>query len=115
MRVQSGTLQRASRRASARLRPYSTASLSSYRTLGTGAAIESQTGLETHTIVVDESYSGPVPGPRGYSLIGVLRQLRSDPIRVFLDAADRYGDLVRLKAGPMRAASIDAESISVDR
>jgi cytochrome P450 len=30
----------------------------------------------------------------------VLPQLRSDPIRTFLDAADRYGDLVHLKAGP---------------
>jgi cytochrome P450 len=40
------------------------------------------------------------PGPRGYPFIGVLPQLRADPIRVFLDAANRYGDLVRLKAGP---------------
>jgi cytochrome P450 len=30
----------------------------------------------------------------------VLPHLRSDPIRTFLDAADRYGDLVHLKAGP---------------
>jgi cytochrome P450 len=30
----------------------------------------------------------------------VLPQLRSDPIRTFLDAADRYGELVHLKAGP---------------
>jgi len=30
----------------------------------------------------------------------VLPQLRSDPIRTFLDAADRYGDVVHLKAGP---------------
>jgi cytochrome P450 len=40
------------------------------------------------------------PGPPGYPLIGVLPQLRSDPIRTFVDAADRYGDLVYLKAGP---------------
>lgn len=40
------------------------------------------------------------PGPRGYPILGVLPQLRSDPIRTFLDAADRYGDLVHLKAGP---------------
>jgi cytochrome P450 len=40
------------------------------------------------------------PGPRGFPIIGVLPQLRSDPIRVFLDAADRYGDFVHLKAGP---------------
>jgi cytochrome P450 len=30
----------------------------------------------------------------------VLPQLRSDPIRTFLDAADRYGDIAHLKAGP---------------
>jgi cytochrome P450 len=30
----------------------------------------------------------------------VLPHLRSDPIRTFLDAADRYGELVHLKAGP---------------
>jgi cytochrome P450 len=40
------------------------------------------------------------PGPRGYPLVGVLPSLRSDPIRTFLDAADRYGDLVHMKAGP---------------
>jgi cytochrome P450 len=40
------------------------------------------------------------PGPRGYPIIGVLRHLRSDPIGTFLDAADRYGDIVHMKAGP---------------
>lgn len=40
------------------------------------------------------------PGPRGYPILGVLPQLRSDPIATFLDAADRYGDMVHLKAGP---------------
>ena len=40
------------------------------------------------------------PGPRGYPILGVLPQLRADPIRTFLDAADRYGDIVHLKAGP---------------
>ena len=33
-------------------------------------------------------------------MLGVLPHLRSNPIRTFLDAADRYGDLVHLKAGP---------------
>jgi cytochrome P450 len=40
------------------------------------------------------------PGPRGYPILGVLPHLRSDPIRTFLDAAERYGDFVHLKAGP---------------
>jgi cytochrome P450 len=30
----------------------------------------------------------------------MLPQMRSNPIRVFLAAADRYGDLVHLKVGP---------------
>jgi len=40
------------------------------------------------------------PGPRGYPLVGVLPALRADPVRTFLDAADRYGDVVHMKAGP---------------
>jgi cytochrome P450 len=40
------------------------------------------------------------PGPRGFPILGLLPHLRSDPIRTFLDAANRYGDLVHLKAGP---------------
>jgi cytochrome P450 len=40
------------------------------------------------------------PGPRGYPIIGMLPQLRADPIRTFLDAADEYGEVVHLKAGP---------------
>jgi cytochrome P450 len=40
------------------------------------------------------------PGPRGYPFLGMLPRLRANPIGVFLDAADRYGDVVHLKAGP---------------
>jgi cytochrome P450 len=40
------------------------------------------------------------PGPRGYPIVGVLPNLRSNPIRTFLDAANQYGDIVHLKAGP---------------
>ena len=40
------------------------------------------------------------PGPRGYPVLGVLPQLRSNPISTFIDAANRYGDVVHLKAGP---------------
>ena len=40
------------------------------------------------------------PGPRGFPIVGMLPQMRSNPIRVFLAAADRYGDLVHLKVGP---------------
>jgi cytochrome P450 len=39
-------------------------------------------------------------GPRGYPILGVLPNLRANPVRTFLDAADRYGDIVHMKAGP---------------
>jgi cytochrome P450 len=39
------------------------------------------------------------PGPRGYPLLGMLPQLRRDPLKVYLDAADRYGDITRMKVG----------------
>lgn len=48
------------------------------------------------------------PGPGGYPILGVLPQLRSDPIRTFLDAADRYGDVVHLKAGPYHGFLLSA-------
>ena len=40
-----------------------------------------------------------LPGPRGLPVVGILSQLRSDPLRLFLDAADRFGDVVHVKAG----------------
>lgn len=39
-------------------------------------------------------------GPHGLPILGVLLKLRSDPIGTFLDAANRFGDFVHLKAGP---------------
>jgi cytochrome P450 len=39
------------------------------------------------------------PGPRGYPVIGMLPYLRKDPLRVYIDAADRYGDFVHMKVG----------------
>ena len=39
------------------------------------------------------------PGPRGYPILGMLPYLRKDPLRVYLDAADRYGDFVHMKVG----------------
>jgi cytochrome P450 len=40
------------------------------------------------------------PGPRGYPVLGIIPQLRANPVRALLAAADRYGDLVHLKVGP---------------
>jgi cytochrome P450 len=36
------------------------------------------------------------PGPKGVPILGSLPQMRSDPLKLFFDAA-QYGDLVRLK------------------
>ena len=43
------------------------------------------------------------PGPRGYPILGMLPYLRKDPLRVYLDAADRYGDFVHMKVGAYMA------------
>ncbi len=46
--------------------------------------------------------SHTVPGPRGYPLLGVLPQLRRNPLRLFIAAARAYGDVVCLPAGSKR-------------
>src|SRR5512144_687120 len=57
--------------------------------------------MSQHQLIDPAAAAAPKvpPGPRGYPFVGMLLQLRSDPIRVFLDAADRHGDFVHLKAG----------------
>lgn len=40
------------------------------------------------------------PGPSGHPIIGVLREVRRDPIRLFMEVARDYGDVVRFRAGP---------------
>jgi cytochrome P450 len=40
------------------------------------------------------------PGPRGFPFLGLLPRLRSDPIGVFMAAANGYGEIVHIKAGP---------------
>ncbi len=43
------------------------------------------------------------PGPRGYPFVGILLQMRRDPLGFLSEAARRYGDVVSLKMGPMQA------------
>jgi cytochrome P450 len=43
---------------------------------------------------------GRPPGPSGDFLLGSLRQLRADPLSLFVDSAARYGDLIHFRAGP---------------
>jgi cytochrome P450 len=47
------------------------------------------------------------PGPRGSVLGGSLRALREDELHLLVDAANRYGDVVRIELGP-RAAHVTA-------
>lgn len=43
-----------------------------------------------------------VPGPTGVRALGCLRELRSDPLGLFVRSAAEHGDLVRFPAGPRR-------------
>lgn len=40
------------------------------------------------------------PGPRGWPVVGVLPQLRRDPLATLFDIWDRYGDIARLPLAP---------------
>src|SRR5438105_4384152 len=40
------------------------------------------------------------PGPKGYPLVGNLPDRRKSPIGFFMDAAKKYGDVVRIQFGP---------------
>jgi cytochrome P450 len=42
------------------------------------------------------------PGPRGVPVLGMLPALRRDPLRVFTDAAARFGDVAFFKIGSRR-------------
>jgi cytochrome P450 len=43
------------------------------------------------------------PGPRGYPVLGVLPQAWQNPLPFFVDTARRYGGIVRLRLGTVRA------------
>jgi cytochrome P450 len=40
------------------------------------------------------------PGPAGYPLVGIIPQLRRNPLHTFVDMAQRYGPVVQLELGP---------------
>jgi cytochrome P450 len=40
------------------------------------------------------------PGPRGYPLVGMVPKLVQDPLKSFSDAAQQYGDVVKMDIGP---------------
>ena len=40
------------------------------------------------------------PGPQGDPELGSLPELRQDPLRLFLESRERYGDIVRFGLGP---------------
>jgi cytochrome P450 len=43
------------------------------------------------------------PGPEGYPLVGIIPELRRDPLNYFVNVAQRYGPVVRLNLGPATA------------
>lgn len=43
------------------------------------------------------------PGPSGYPLVGIIPQLRRNPLQTFVDIAQRYGPVVQLELGPERS------------
>lgn len=44
--------------------------------------------------------AGWPPGPKGHFLLGHMREINRDPLRLFVDAHRRYGDVVSLRFGP---------------
>ena len=53
--------------------------------------------------LLDRGARNPAPGPRGHPLLGSLPEVRRDPIRLFLESFQRYGEVVRFHFGPMIA------------
>ena len=49
--------------------------------------------------IVERRIPRRAPGPRGHLLLGSLPQVRSDPIRMFLEAFHAYGEVVRFRFG----------------
>jgi cytochrome P450 len=49
---------------------------------------------------IGRSSQGRAPGPPGSALDGSLRAMRRDELRMLIDAANRYGDVVRFEFGP---------------
>ncbi len=41
------------------------------------------------------------PGPKGHPILGVLPELRQDRLSFLMDAAHRYGAVVRMRVGPL--------------
>jgi len=48
-----------------------------------------------------------VPGPQGFPFIGVLPQVRRDPLAFFTRVAHEYGDVVQLAFGPDRLLMVN--------
>ena len=46
----------------------------------------------------------PAPGPKGNLILGVMPEFNRDTL-AFIEQARDYGDVVRMKTGPIRSAS----------
>lgn len=58
------------------------------------------------------------PGPRGHWLLGHLPERRADPLGLFMEGRERYGDVVRYAMGPFRVYQVshpdDVKRVLVD-
>ena len=59
------------------------------------------------SVLAESPNARKVPGPRGYPLIGVLPQVRNNPLKFFLDVARDYGDVVKLDVGRDRLLMVN--------
>src|SRR3981189_3204076 len=60
-------------------------------------------GMLTLADILDRGARNPAPRPPPPPLLGSLREGRRDPIRLFLESFQRYGEVVRFHFGPMIA------------
>ena len=58
------------------------------------------------------------PGPRGHWLLGNLPERRANPLRLFLEGRERYGDVVYYPMGPLKVFQVshpdDVKRVLVD-
>lgn len=63
--------------------------------------------MQTAAVVTDRPPPRKAPGPRGFPLIGVLPQVRRDPLKFFTQTARDYGDVVQLAFGRERLLMVN--------
>ena len=47
-----------------------------------------------------------IPGPKGHFLLGILPAIRRDRVKFLVDLQRNYGDVVRIRLGPVEEHAI---------